>query len=496
MESSPREIEAPLAEEVVVEAEVVAEEFISCTDGEDTVGGLPTREEAADTAEEDGKDEAGDKTDKPEEAEAHETPKELDLVFIVDCTGSMGSYIHAAQDNMRSIIESLIAYEKCDVRFNLICYRDHPPQDRSYVTRVFEFTSSLAKMKEYVNTMAASGGGDGPEAVAAGMYEATQLPWRKTATKIAIIIADAPPHGLPGQSDGFPDGCPMGHDPIAIARDLAAREIVLYTVGCEPALGSYALARDFFVAVAEITGGQAVALSSASALADVILFGAQEEMQLESLMASASTDLQSAIEAVRAAGGDAEAEEAALDGVWSKMADAGVRTKQMQYTSIPKSEAAAMFKGHGGLREAHSSLHSYVRSHRPDVAEAHTIDPVPHYMTDRPGSWMSRVSSAFGSFFGGSSSSSKAAAAPAASAEHAMRTAPPMEASSYLGSAVDAAAAPAPAMAGYASVMPPSPAAVKRAAPAGAPYTPVSLDEGVIKKEQVRRMMSKYASRH
>ena len=37
-----------------------------------------------------------------------------------------------------------------------------------------------------------------------------------------------------------------------------------YSVGCEPALGSYAYARDFLCTVAEITGGQAVALSSAT----------------------------------------------------------------------------------------------------------------------------------------------------------------------------------------------------------------------------------------
>ena len=39
--------------------------------------------------------------------------------------------------------------------------------------------------------------------------------------------------------------------------------------GCEPALGAYQFARDFFCTVAEVTGGQAVALSSAAMLADV-----------------------------------------------------------------------------------------------------------------------------------------------------------------------------------------------------------------------------------
>ena len=39
--------------------------------------------------------------------------------------------------------------------------------------------------------------------------------------------------------------------------------------GCEPALGAYQFARDFLCNVAEMTGGQAIALSSAAMLADV-----------------------------------------------------------------------------------------------------------------------------------------------------------------------------------------------------------------------------------
>jgi len=41
--------------------------------------------------------------------------------------------------------------------------------------------------------MTANGGGDGPEAMAAGLYDVLQLEYRKEATKVAILIADAPP---------------------------------------------------------------------------------------------------------------------------------------------------------------------------------------------------------------------------------------------------------------------------------------------------------------
>lgn len=46
----------------------------------------------------------------------------------MDCTGSMGSYITSAKDNIRVIIDEIVAKEKITVRLALIEYRDHPPQ--------------------------------------------------------------------------------------------------------------------------------------------------------------------------------------------------------------------------------------------------------------------------------------------------------------------------------------------------------------------------------
>merc|ERR1719473_943810 len=170
---------------------------------------------------------------------------------------------------------------------------------------VFPFTERVDEMKAYVDTMEAHGGGDGPEAVTAAMHDCLKLPWRPNATKIAVLIADAPPHGLE-RDDGFPDGDPLGHDPIQIAREMAAHGITVYTVGCEPALGGYVFARDFMCTVAEITGGQAIALSSAKLLADVIVNGSAEEIALTKLQ----KEIDAEIDVVRAEGGaDLEEEE-------------------------------------------------------------------------------------------------------------------------------------------------------------------------------------------
>jgi len=92
-----------------------------------------------------------------------------DLVFIQDCTGSQGSYINSATKNIeeisRAIFESGKLIHPDDLRLGLIAFRDHPPQDHTYITKNFGFTSDISRMREHLRTLFASGGGDGPEAV-------------------------------------------------------------------------------------------------------------------------------------------------------------------------------------------------------------------------------------------------------------------------------------------------------------------------------------------
>ena len=94
---------------------------------------------------------------------------ELDLVFLCDTTGSMGSYLQAVKDNIERIATRIVYSEKCDVRFALVEYRDHPPEDSTFAFRAHDFTASVAEMKRAVDGMEARGGGDGPESVACAL---------------------------------------------------------------------------------------------------------------------------------------------------------------------------------------------------------------------------------------------------------------------------------------------------------------------------------------
>ncbi|XP_048735269.1 uncharacterized protein LOC125650791 [Ostrea edulis] len=220
----------------------------------------------------------------------------LDLVFAMDCTGSMSSYINTARDNIRNIVEGIVAAEKSDVRLALVEYRDHPPQESTFVTRVHDFTPSVGTMKKWLAACSASGGGDTPEAVADALHDVLKLTWRENATKICVLISDAPPHGLDPNGDTFPNGCPAGLDPMVTVRELAEKGITLYSVGCEPAINKY---RDFFMALVYITGGQYVPLAGSKMLTQVIIGGAQEEISLEKWMAEVDEEIKREMDAGR-----------------------------------------------------------------------------------------------------------------------------------------------------------------------------------------------------
>jgi len=214
--------------------------------------------------------------------------KLLDLVFIQDATGSQGSYISSATKNIEEICNAIFASGKLlyreDLRVGLISFRDHPPQDHTYITKNFGFSSDIKQVHENLKTLFASGGGDGPEAVTAALGEALEMDWRPTAAKMIVLIADAPPHGIGEYGDGFDEGSPDGRDPLVLARQMAQRGITLFFVACEPALSGYQHATDFYQALTGITSGLMLPLTTANLLAHAIIGSVLENLDMERLI--------------------------------------------------------------------------------------------------------------------------------------------------------------------------------------------------------------------
>ena len=303
-----------------------------------------------------------EKVERPELAK-HDS-KCLDLAFAMDCTGSMGSYINSARDNIRRIVEEIVASEKSDVRLALVEYRDHPPQDRTFVTRTHDFTASAKTMKGWLDNCSADGGGDTPEAVADALHDILKLSWRDGATKICVCISDAPPHGLDSSGDSFSNGCPVGIDPMAVTHQLAEKGITIYMVGCEPSICPY---KDFFMAVAFITGGQYVPLTKAQLLTKVIIGGAQEEISLEQFMSEVDEEVRAEV----AAGREIDEEDFARR-VHVKLQSKGAKTKHLQRNdasletahSSPTAKKLSNLKSMSEVRKNFSSSKTSPQSYR------------------------------------------------------------------------------------------------------------------------------------
>lgn len=87
--------------------------------------------------------------------------------------------------------------EKCELRVGIVNYRDHPPQDRTYITKIHELTDDIEKTKTFIKNTKPAGGGDFPEAICCGLNDCLmKLKWQNDAVKVVILICDAPPHGL------------------------------------------------------------------------------------------------------------------------------------------------------------------------------------------------------------------------------------------------------------------------------------------------------------
>jgi hypothetical protein len=191
---------------------------------------------------------------------------QVDLAFVVDTTGSMGAFINVAQRQMIAMLQALStphpspsaqgergrgegAKTPIDLRLGIVEYRDHPPQDHTFVARPHAFTSDLARAQKTINGLKPDGGGDAPEAVYDGLSGACELEWRQHSQRLAVLIGDAPPHGCGGGGDGFPGGCPCGQSSDSITALLEQQGIALYAIGLTR------LVNESFGRLARFTGG-------------------------------------------------------------------------------------------------------------------------------------------------------------------------------------------------------------------------------------------------
>jgi len=119
------------------------------------------------------------------------TTSQLDIFFLADTTGSMGSAISSVVANATSLLASSAALG--DVHWAVGEYKD---TGDAFAYRVnTAFTSNQALVTAGIGAWGASGGGDLPEANLFGLQSAANNSgWRATAGKVIVWFGDATGH--------------------------------------------------------------------------------------------------------------------------------------------------------------------------------------------------------------------------------------------------------------------------------------------------------------
>ena len=195
-----------------------------------------------------------------------ENCKRLDLIFVIDVTGSMADDIDAVKKSAETIvntIESMI----CDFRVGIVAYRDHPvypygnPGDPMFED--YAFSDNTETIINNINALSVYGGADWPEAVYDALLRACECSsiggWRDGVDKVIVLMGDAPPH-VP---------CPF--------HGYTAKHVIEAAYNVDPAIiysvcvGSDSYTLEAFREISEGTGGEVFTALTAEDVVQALL---------------------------------------------------------------------------------------------------------------------------------------------------------------------------------------------------------------------------------
>ncbi|MBQ7318670.1 MAG: VWA domain-containing protein [Clostridia bacterium] len=116
----------------------------------------------------------------------------LDLMLMVDTTGSMGDELEYLKAELGDVITRAAKDSNVTVRTSVNFYRDTTDE---YIVRYYDFRDSVDEAVALLAQQSANGGGDYPEAVHTAMENAiTGHAWSESSVKLLFFVFDAPPH--------------------------------------------------------------------------------------------------------------------------------------------------------------------------------------------------------------------------------------------------------------------------------------------------------------
>ena len=106
----------------------------------------------------------------------NQNPFDVDIVFVMDSTASMGHYIQDVKAHISEMAEDIVErFLNCTVRVGFVGYRDFTEGKRRLET--LNLTNQTDEFTEFVGKIKAYAGGDVPEDVLGGLNQALDLNW-------------------------------------------------------------------------------------------------------------------------------------------------------------------------------------------------------------------------------------------------------------------------------------------------------------------------------
>jgi len=200
----------------------------------------------------------------------------LDLIFVIDTTGSMGDDIAAVKSSASEIVEALDSKTN-DYRVSVVDYRDYPQSpygqpDLDYVYKLdLPFSNDKNTIINSINSLNLGSGMDWRESVYSALVKtmidsnkdlsnSDNYGWRKGVNKAIIIMGDAPPH-----------------DPEPWVGGYTLEDVAYWSENIDPvivysvAIGSDSTTYSAFSEISERTGGKVYTSPTASDIVDTII---------------------------------------------------------------------------------------------------------------------------------------------------------------------------------------------------------------------------------
>lgn len=170
----------------------------------------------------------------------------IEIMFVVDVTGSMGDELSFLKAELDDVIKRISANDsETVIKLALLFYRD---QDDAVPFRYYDFVDvtteeGLKKQLDALEHQVAMGGGDYPEAVDDALRRAVAQQWSTGATtKIIYQVLDAPLHTTKENKDTFAKAvleaaekgiriCPILCSGADVKTEYSMREAAIHTGG-------------------------------------------------------------------------------------------------------------------------------------------------------------------------------------------------------------------------------------------------------------------------